>query len=102
MNTIKKIIFNFLSGNSTPSQKKILSEWLISPKNQILFYEILDEWQMNHEQINIDAEEALRSFLILAATSPTSCLSIPEIANLVGDSTLKEIPAGAGKRMEWL
>lgn len=69
MNTIKKIIFDFLSGNSTTSQKKILSDWLITPKNQILFYEMLDEWQMTHELINIDTEEALQSFLISADLS---------------------------------
>jgi ferric-dicitrate binding protein FerR (iron transport regulator) len=87
MNTIKKIIFDFLSGNSTPSQKKILSEWLISPKNQILFYEILDEWQMNHEQINIDTEKALRSFLISADSSNNKFKVIQNLT--VGSNPIK-------------
>lgn len=87
MNTIKKIIFDFLSGNSTPSQKKILSEWLISPKNQILFYEILDEWQMNHELITIDTEEALQGFLISADSSNNKFKVIQNLT--VGSNPIK-------------
>src|SRR5699024_2577368 len=37
----------------------------------------------------------LRSLRIVAATSPTACLSMPEILSLVGLSTVKVMPSGA-------
>ena len=43
-----------------------------------------------------------RSLRMFAATSPTCCLSMPSTVNLVGDSTLKEMPSGASTRIGWL
>src|SRR5215218_8580982 len=44
----------------------------------------------------------LRILRILAATSPTCCLSIPVTRRRVGDSTAKEIPSGAFTGTGWL
>src|ERR1039457_3877795 len=44
----------------------------------------------------------LRSLRMLAATSPTCCLSIPSTTNLVGVSTRNEIPSGALTGSGWL
>src|SRR3546814_7037371 len=42
----------------------------------------------------------LRSLRMLAATSPTSCLSIPATPSFVGPSTAKVMPSGASKMIE--
>jgi hypothetical protein len=39
---------------------------------------------------------------MLAATSPTSCLSMPWTENFVGVSTAKVIPLGGSTVMGWL
>src|ERR1700722_17323811 len=44
----------------------------------------------------------LRSLRMLAATSPTCCLSMPSTTNLVGVSTLKVMPSGAATGTGWL
>ena len=44
----------------------------------------------------------LRSLRMLAATSPTCCLSMPETENRVGASTAKVMPSGALTRTGWL
>src|SRR3954453_6620860 len=43
----------------------------------------------------------LRSLRMFAATSPTSCLSIPWTPSRVGPSTVKVMPSGALKVIEW-
>src|SRR5690606_20638373 len=43
----------------------------------------------------------LRILRMLAATSPTCCLSMPETENLVGDSTVKVMPSGAVTVTGW-
>src|SRR3954468_17140111 len=44
----------------------------------------------------------LRIFRMLAATSPTCCLSMPLTRSRVGASTVKEIPSGARTTTGWL
>src|SRR5439155_12288066 len=44
----------------------------------------------------------LRSLRMLAATSPTFCLSMPSTENRVGASTLKVMPSGASTVIGWL
>src|SRR5262249_50020915 len=44
----------------------------------------------------------LRSLRMLAATSPTCCLSIPSTTSLVGDSTRSVIPSGGLTGIGWL
>src|ERR1700712_1936173 len=43
----------------------------------------------------------LRNLRMLAATSPTNCLSMPSTLNRIGDSTVKEIPSGALTGTGW-
>ncbi len=59
----KSTVINFLSGQATSLQKKLVEEWLEEEKNYELFYEWLDEWEREHPQFLTDTDTALQQYV---------------------------------------
>lgn len=58
----KDILFTYFAGNATALQKKLIEEWLSSPENLELYFECLEEWEVNRPQFLPDKEIAFEKF----------------------------------------
>lgn len=58
----KDILFTYFAGNATALQKKLIEEWLGNPENLELYFEYLEEWEINRPQFLPDNEIAFEKF----------------------------------------
>jgi ferric-dicitrate binding protein FerR (iron transport regulator) len=70
----KNALHSFFSGQASPLQRKLIEEWLKEEKNKELFYEWMEEWEVEHPQFLPNTDEALKSYL-LQLESPQLSLS---------------------------
>ena len=89
----KKLIFDFLAGNVTALQRKLIDEWYRDPIHEELFYEWLDEWERTHLQYAVDKQDGLDRYReFLSASRSAGALSINNTDELSGD----------GSRRNWI
>ncbi|TKT92921.1 FecR family protein [Dyadobacter frigoris] len=58
----KDILFTYFAGNATALQKKLIEEWLSGPESLELYFEYLEEWEINRPQFLPDNEIAFEKF----------------------------------------
>jgi transmembrane sensor len=68
----KTVIFDFFEGKATSIQRKLIEEWLLEPQNEIIFYQLLDEWESTHPQYLPNTEKAIEKYLSVLQTSDFS------------------------------
>ncbi len=59
----KTVIFDFFEGKATSIQRKLIEEWLLKPQNEIIFYQLLNEWESDHPQYLPNTEKAIGNYL---------------------------------------
>lgn len=64
----KTVIFDFFEGKATSIQRKLIEVWLLEPQNEIVFYQLLDEWENAHPQYLPDTEKAIENYLTILQT----------------------------------
>lgn len=64
----KAVIFDFFEGKATSMQRKLIEEWMSEPQNQILFYQLLNEWESDHPQYFPNIDIAIENYLTILQT----------------------------------
>jgi transmembrane sensor len=60
--SIERTLYDLFAGRATPLQKKAVEEWLRTPTNQEVYYQVLARYEAEHAQYEPDAEAALTNF----------------------------------------
>lgn len=66
MNTLsvnKALLFQYFAGQTSPAQKRLIAEWLVSAENQELYFEWLAEWQSQSPQFLPDGQERYEAYV---------------------------------------
>lgn len=78
----KQLIFEHFADRVTPLQHRMIAEWLEDPTNQELYYEWLEEWELQNPQYAVDVEAPLEKSLKKLLTEQP-----PFQGHLAGQST---------------
>jgi len=79
----KQTIVNVFEGKASPLQKSLVQEWLEVPENQELYFQWLEEWELDNPQFLPDQEAAYRKSLQQRQDHQAPLISLPdEVAGL--------------------
>lgn len=63
-NISKHVILNFFEGKTTPMQNILIKEWLENPENRELYFQWMDEWEIENPQFTPNVDNAFLRSLI--------------------------------------
>jgi len=68
----KEAVFQFFAGHATAPQKRFIQEWLADANHVELFYEWLEEWEVQHPQYVPDLDAAVEKYKVLVSDGLTN------------------------------
>ncbi|MCX6213083.1 FecR family protein [Spirosoma sp.] len=67
----RQTILNSFAGKATPLQKRLIEKWLAEPTHQELYFQWLEEWELENLQLMPDADKAYSRLLQLRQVATT-------------------------------
>ncbi|SEJ58922.1 FecR family protein [Dyadobacter sp. SG02] len=98
----KQVIQNFFEGKTTQMQNILIQEWLENPANRELYFQWLDEWEIENPQFTPDVEQGYQRSLHTVQTDADFQATDPSASDTPTAGHASRMHRGAGRGRLWV